>query len=83
MPAEEARYAAVRELGGVEQIKEECRDIRRVLVSLIRLLLSTPGVRELAFENLALRQQSVVLTRHSPGIRLRKWSESEYHFGTT
>jgi predicted permease len=26
----EARYAAVRELGGVEQIKEECRDMRRV-----------------------------------------------------
>jgi predicted permease len=27
---EEARYAALRELGGVEQIKEECRDMRRV-----------------------------------------------------
>jgi hypothetical protein len=26
----EARYAALRELGGVEQIKEECRDMRRV-----------------------------------------------------
>ncbi len=30
MSAEEARYAALRELGGVEQIKEECRDMRRV-----------------------------------------------------
>src|SRR5579863_6469246 len=30
MPAEEARYAARRELGGVEQIKDECRDMRRV-----------------------------------------------------
>ena len=27
---EEARYAALRELGGLEQIKEECRDTRRV-----------------------------------------------------
>jgi len=27
---QEARYAALRELGGVEQIKEECRDMRRV-----------------------------------------------------
>ncbi|MGD0222952.1 MAG: ABC transporter permease [Terriglobia bacterium] len=30
MMPEEARYAALRELGGVEQIKEECRDMRRV-----------------------------------------------------
>jgi predicted permease len=30
MTAEEARYAALRELGGVEQIKEECRDMRRM-----------------------------------------------------
>src|SRR2546427_465671 len=30
MPAEEARYAALRELGGLEQVKEECRDMRRV-----------------------------------------------------
>src|SRR5271166_4620107 len=30
MSREEARYAALRELGGVEQIKEECRDMRRV-----------------------------------------------------
>jgi predicted permease len=30
MSAKEARYAALRELGGMEQIKEECRDMRRV-----------------------------------------------------
>src|SRR2546422_9240789 len=30
MTPEEARYAALRELGGEDQIKEECRDMRRV-----------------------------------------------------
>jgi putative ABC transport system permease protein len=30
MTPAEARYAALRELGGVQQIKEECRDMRRV-----------------------------------------------------
>jgi predicted permease len=30
MTLEEARYAALRELGAIEQIKEECRDMRRV-----------------------------------------------------
>ncbi|MDE3180904.1 MAG: hypothetical protein KGM47_14755, partial [Acidobacteriota bacterium] len=30
MTPQEARYAALRELGGVEQIKEECRDMRQV-----------------------------------------------------
>ena len=30
MMTEEARYAALRGLGGVEQIKEECRDMRQV-----------------------------------------------------
>src|SRR2546422_1476637 len=30
MTPEEARYAALRELGGLEQVKEECRDMRRV-----------------------------------------------------
>ncbi len=30
MTLKEARYAALRELGGVEQIKEECRDMRRM-----------------------------------------------------
>jgi len=30
MTPEDARYAALRELGGVDQIKEECRDMRRI-----------------------------------------------------
>lgn len=30
MARQEARYAALRELGGIDQIKEECRDMRRV-----------------------------------------------------
>src|SRR2546421_12310274 len=30
MTPAEARYAALRELGGEDQIKEECRDMRRV-----------------------------------------------------
>jgi len=30
MTSQDARYLALRELGGVEQIKEECRDMRRV-----------------------------------------------------
>ena len=30
MTPEDARYAALRELGGVDQIKEECRNMRRV-----------------------------------------------------
>src|SRR5947208_15942513 len=30
MMPEEARYSALRELGGVEQVKEECRDMRGV-----------------------------------------------------
>src|SRR6516165_9315899 len=30
MPPEEARYAALRLFGGVQQVKEECRDMRRV-----------------------------------------------------
>src|SRR3981081_3093985 len=30
MDTEEARYAALRSLGGVEQVKEECREMRDV-----------------------------------------------------
>jgi hypothetical protein len=30
MSPEESRYATLQELGGVEQIREECRDMRRV-----------------------------------------------------
>ena len=30
MEPEEARYAALREMGGLDQVREECRDMRRV-----------------------------------------------------
>src|SRR2546425_2969025 len=52
MAKEEARYAALRELGGVEQVKEECRDMRRVnyieslardLRYAMRMLVKNPG----------------------------------------
>src|SRR6516162_10104772 len=57
MTGEEARYAALRELGGVEQIKEECRDMRRLnyIESFVqdvryglRMLAKNPGFTALA-----------------------------------
>jgi predicted permease len=60
---EEARYAALRELGGVEQIKEECRDMRRMnfvedlLQDLrygLRMLAKNPGVTAVVLLSLAL-----------------------------
>src|SRR5271157_4642979 len=63
MTTEEARYAALRELGGVEQIKEECRDMRRVryIENLLqdvryglRQLRRNPGFAAVALLSLAL-----------------------------
>jgi len=63
MSLEEARYAARQELGGVEQIKEECRDMRRVnyidnftqdLRYGLRMLAKNPGFTALSVFALAV-----------------------------
>ena len=63
MTPEGARYAALREMGGVEQIKEECRDMRKVnfIENLIqdvryglRALRRSPGFAAVAILTLSL-----------------------------
>jgi hypothetical protein len=63
MTPQEARFAALRELGGLEQIREECRDIRQVnfvddlfkdLGFGLRQLRRNPGFTAVAVVTLAL-----------------------------
>src|SRR5688572_9213330 len=63
MTPDEARYAALRSFGGVDQVKEQCRDMRRIrwiegfcrdLKFGLRMFLKNPGFTVVAILTLAL-----------------------------